>query len=65
LYSKPGKGSAFHVFLPKAPETREETAEEQGNASGGTERILFVDDEWAVAGTAQRLLERLGYQGRP
>ncbi len=47
--SRPGKGTTFHVFLPKAVPGREEQHEEAGSPRGGEERILFVDDEEAIA----------------
>ena len=58
--SEPGKGSSFSVCLPKvAGEPAEPTAEEM--VPTGHERILFVDDEEALAEMGQELLEDLGY----
>jgi PAS domain S-box-containing protein len=62
VHSEPGKGATFHVFLPKASPLREDRQEERGLPPGGKERILFVDDEEAVAETGKAVLERLGYQ---
>jgi PAS domain S-box-containing protein len=62
LESECGKGSAFHVFLPVLKEemlSEHETAEP---IPIGRERILFIDDEKAVAELAKDMLERLGYQ---
>ena len=60
VYSKPGKGSVFTVFLPAferrvAPGTREAKP-----ISKGTERILFIDDEEALTKAGKQLLESLG-----
>ncbi len=60
--SEAGKGSTFHVYLPLAqgaeapPEVKEETP-----LSKGDERILFVDDEAALARMGKKLLKALGY----
>ncbi|HSV93873.1 MAG TPA: PAS domain S-box protein, partial [Desulfobacterales bacterium] len=43
--SEVGKGSAFHVYLPKVEWASPAASECVGFPGGGTERILFVDDE--------------------
>ncbi len=62
VYSEQGKGAAFHVYLPKIIQT--ETMEEDTGKPviGGTERILFVDDEPALVDIGTRMLSSLGYQ---
>ena len=61
--SEPGKGTAFHVYLPLLEtgtvERKIISAEEQ--APTGRERILFVDDEDLIVNIAQEMLESLGY----
>jgi len=61
--SEAGKGSAFDVFLPII-ERRINVTERVGieAAQGGTERILFVDDEAVQGELAQESLMPLGYQ---
>ncbi|MGC9964357.1 MAG: PAS domain S-box protein [Syntrophobacteraceae bacterium] len=61
VQSEPGKGATFNVFLP----AMKMQASAQGEASEfvhtGSERILFVDDEKALAGLGREMLESLGY----
>ncbi|UCF95488.1 MAG: response regulator, partial [Desulfobacterales bacterium] len=61
--SEPGKGTTFHVFLPRIEE--EAVAQDTGNLTEsptGKERILLVDDEEAIVDLGQRILKRLGYE---
>jgi PAS domain S-box-containing protein len=62
VYSEPGKGSAFHVYLPVV-QTYGETKEAHIvlPVKGGKERILLVDDEEQIVRMSQQMLERLGY----
>jgi PAS domain S-box-containing protein len=60
--SEPGKGSAFQVFLPRIESgVRAETVQ-YVKIPTGSERILFVDDEFELARVGQRTLESLGYE---
>jgi PAS domain S-box-containing protein len=62
--SEPGKGSAFHIYLPALPEEEAVPPEEAGDMQlpGGTERILFVDDEPSIVHISQAILSTLGYR---
>uniref|UniRef100_A0A7C4RSP9 histidine kinase n=1 Tax=Desulfatirhabdium butyrativorans TaxID=340467 RepID=A0A7C4RSP9_9BACT len=66
VYSEPGKGTSFHVFLPIFQ--NEDLPTEiyrhgiTGVPPGGNERILFVDDEVSLADINKELLEALGYE---
>ena len=65
--SAPGHGTTVTVYLPRLAEAeaapdRPPQAEEL--LPGGTERILFVDDEPAMATPGHEVLTRLGYQVR-
>jgi len=62
IYSKPGKGTAFHVYLPVI-QTRAETNATRtiSPVEMGTERILLVDDEEQIVRMSQQMLEKLGY----
>jgi CheY-like chemotaxis protein len=62
IYSEPGKGSAFHVYLPVIQTQAErEELDVVLPVEGGTERILLVDDEVQIVRMEQQMLERLGY----
>jgi PAS domain S-box-containing protein len=62
VYSEPGKGSAFYVYLPVI-QTQAETKKNRviSPVEGGKERILLVDDEEQIVRMSQQMLERLGY----
>jgi len=63
VYSEPGKGTQFHVYLPLAEAVKEQQATNvEAPIQGGTEHILFVDDEELILKMEKQMLERLGYQ---
>ena len=63
VYSEPGKGTQFHVYLPVEKSLSEEqVTNSKAPILGGTEQILLVDDEEAILAMEKRMLERLGYQ---
>jgi CheY-like chemotaxis protein len=59
--SEPGKGSAFYVLLPKSTKEIIPEKENKKEIPGGTEHILFIDDEETSVDTFQAMLEYLGY----
>lgn len=62
VHSEPGQGATFTVFFP-AVEKRIEPANRIATPiPTGNERILFVDDEAALANAGKHLLESLGYE---
>jgi len=62
VYSKPGKGCEFHVYLPVVGSVPENQASSINKPlPGGVERIFLVDDEEAIIAMEQQILERLGY----
>ncbi|MCC6334893.1 MAG: response regulator [Myxococcales bacterium] len=52
--SAPGKGSAFHVYLP--------LLEEEADRPGAGQHLMLVDDHPGMARVSARLLETLGYR---
>ena len=60
--SKPGKGTAFHVLLPRIEADALSITEKKVEIPRGTERILCVDDEKVAIDIIQRMLENLGYK---
>jgi signal transduction histidine kinase/ActR/RegA family two-component response regulator len=61
--SKPGAGSTFRAYLPRALGSAEVTPEANGYARPrtGTETILLVEDEPPLRDLAKRALEGAGY----
>ena len=63
LNSTVGKGTTFEVFLPAIDESTDIPTKAVKKAlPGGTERILFVDDEEMQANLAKESLSRFGYK---
>lgn len=62
--SEAGQGSLFRIYLPVLEKEEERQAAEAADelVPLGTERVLFVDDEEAIADLGRRILEYLGYQ---
>jgi PAS domain S-box-containing protein len=60
--SEVGKGSVFTVFLPVAKKEEEEMHVRADVLPFGTERVLFVDDEFPIAQMNSQALEKLGYR---
>jgi len=64
VYSEPGQGATFKVYLPRVEPAGEPVAAPQppARALGGTETILLAEDEAAVRTLARRILEKHGYK---
>jgi PAS domain S-box-containing protein len=63
VYSQPGNGTTFHIYLPtcEKPEISS-NGKTPLSALGGSGHILFIDDEEDIALTGKAMLERLGYR---
>jgi two-component system cell cycle sensor histidine kinase/response regulator CckA len=64
VYSEPGKGTTFKIYLPRADEPLEELREEarKEELPRGSETILLVEDDEEVRKLAVRILEKQGYK---
>lgn len=64
VYSEPGKGAAFQVYIPATVEAlrgaRETT--ERPAAKGNGELILVVDDEPGIRSITEKIIKRNGYE---
>ncbi len=63
VYSEPGKGTAFKIYLPRIDEPLEELKEKivEAGPPRGSETILIVEDEKEVLTLAGKILKRQGY----
>ena len=62
VYSEPGRGSTFKVYLPRAVgEVTAPARVEPPTTLEGTETILLVEDQPSVRAIAARVLRRRGY----
>ena len=61
VYSEPGKGTTFKVYLPRVAAEAEPRPRTAPSVGGGSETILLVEDDRAVRDVGRRHLEDLGY----
>jgi CheY-like chemotaxis protein len=67
IYSEPGRGTTFHIYLPvlaSQVDTLQVGVVTMAQIPTGNERVLVVDDEEGVVTTEERILTSLGYKVR-
>jgi two-component system, cell cycle sensor histidine kinase and response regulator CckA len=64
VYSEPGKGSTFKVYLPlvEASKAKASTPAKTGGELKGSETVLIVEDSDQVRRLAESILKRNGYR---
>ncbi len=64
VFSKPGHGTRFEIYLPRyvGESASVQSGAEKESVPRGGENVLLVEDEEAMRETAKRVLERLGYR---
>jgi two-component system cell cycle sensor histidine kinase/response regulator CckA len=67
VYSEPGKGTAFKIYLPRVAESADAPARVVESADAapvepGTETILLAEDETNLRYLARQFLEKQGYR---
>jgi PAS domain S-box-containing protein len=67
VYSEPGRGATFKIYLPQAEQPRKPPGEPAASPAlaRGTETILLVEDDPSLREMAGSLLTRLGYKVWP
>ena len=63
VYSEPGQGSSFKIYLPRlvTDKDTDKAVPQKKAAAGGTETILLVEDEPSILKMTRMMLERKGY----
>jgi len=62
VYSEPGQGTEFCVYLPQASEAQQVAPPPQPIIPGQGQKVLYVDDDKLIVNVATNMLERIGYR---
>ncbi len=64
VYSEPGLGTSFHIYLPRHRGEAEPAATEHAAqpTPQGLETVLLVEDELAILTLTEKILTKLGYR---
>jgi len=62
VYSEPGQGATFKVYLPATSAEIPAWPKPESGIPSGSETLLVIDDEAIVLDATSKMLERLGYQ---
>ncbi|MBK6764807.1 MAG: response regulator [bacterium] len=61
VYSEPGNGTTFQIYLPCSDQAKQTEQVVDAPPLSGTEHVLFVDDERPNILMGKQILEHLGY----
>lgn len=62
VYSEPGQGSNFHIYLPRIDVEPAAAGLADSSLQSGSGRILLVDDDEAIVELEKQMIEELGYE---